>query len=224
MKILLVEDELKVSQFIKKGLEEYLFSVDVAHNGETGIAKGLSGLYDLIILDVVLPLQNGLQICSEIRIKDKSVPILMLTALGTTKDKVNGLEHGADDYLTKPFQFEELVARIRALMRRKNLEISYDSKLTINNLTIDLNSKEVYRGEHLIQLTSREFHLLVLLVQNKGKVMSRINIAERIWEQSFDHGSNVIDVYINYLRKKIDGENEKKLIHTIIGMGYVIRE
>jgi two-component system, OmpR family, copper resistance phosphate regulon response regulator CusR len=224
MKILLVEDEFKVSQFIKKGLEEHQFHVDVANESTSGIAKGLSGLYDMIILDIMLPGTNGLEICSEIRRKDTSVPILMLTALGSTKNKVQGLDHGADDYLTKPFHFEELLARIRALLRRKNLDNSKDRVLRIDNLTIDLNSKEVYRGDKYIQLTSREFHLLEYLVENKGKVRSRIDIAEKIWEQSFDYGSNVIDVYINYLRKKIDFENEKKIIHTVIGMGYVIRE
>jgi len=224
MKILLVEDEFKVSQFIKKGLEEHQFHVDVANEGASGIAKGLSGLYDIIILDIMLPGTNGLEICSEIRRKDNSVPILMLTALGSTKNKVQGLDNGADDYLTKPFHFEELLARIRALLRRKNFDTSKDRVLSIDNLTIDLNSKEVYRGDRYIQLTSREFHLLEYLVENKGKVRSRIDIAEKIWEQSFDYGSNVIDVYINYLRKKIDLENEKKIIHTVIGMGYVIRE
>jgi two-component system, OmpR family, copper resistance phosphate regulon response regulator CusR len=224
MKILLVEDEIKVSQFIKKGLEEHQFSVDVAYEGVSGIAKGLTGQYDLIILDIMLPGHSGLEICAEIRRKDNTVPILMLTALGSTQDKVHGLDHGADDYLTKPFNFEELLARIRALMRRKNLDTSQDNRLTVDNLTIDLNSKEVYRGDTFIQLTSREFHLLQYLVENKGKVMSRIDIAEKIWEQSFDYGSNVIDVYINYLRKKIDLENEKKLIHTVIGMGYVLRD
>lgn len=224
MKILLVEDEIKVSQFIRKGLEEHQFSVDVAYEGVSGIAKGLTGQYDLIILDIMLPVHSGLEICAEIRRKDNTVPILMLTALGSTQDKVHGLDHGADDYLTKPFNFEELLARIRALMRRKNLDTSQDNRLTVDNLTIDLNSKEVYRGDTFIQLTSREFHLLQYLVENKGKVMSRIDIAEKIWEQSFDYGSNVIDVYINYLRKKIDLGNEKKLIHTVIGMGYVLRD
>jgi two-component system, OmpR family, copper resistance phosphate regulon response regulator CusR len=224
MKILLVEDEIKVSNFIKKGLEEQGYSIDVAYDGYSGISKWQSSMYDLIILDVVLPHHNGLEICSEIRSKDKSVPILMLTALSSTQDKVNGFNCGADDYLTKPFQFQEFQARIQALLRRKNLEISTESKLTIDNLTVDLNSKVVHRGNHLVQLTSREFHLLVFLLKNRGKVLSRIDIAEKIWEQSFDSGSNVIDVYINYLRKKVDLENEKKLIHTVIGMGYVIRE
>jgi two-component system, OmpR family, copper resistance phosphate regulon response regulator CusR len=224
MKILLVEDEIKVSNFIKKGLEEQGYSIDVAYDGYSGISKWQNGLYDLIILDVVLPHHNGLEICSEIRSKDKSVPILMLTALSSTQDKINGFNCGADDYLIKPFQFQEFQARIQALLRRKNLEISTESKLSIDNLTVELNSKVVHRGEHLIQLTSREFHLLVFLLRNRGKVLSRIDIAEKIWEQSFDSGSNVIDVYINYLRKKVDLENEKKLIHTVIGMGYVIRE
>lgn len=223
MKILLIEDEVKVSSFLKKGLEENAFSVDVAYDGETGISKALSGSYDLIILDIMLPHFNGYEVCARIRKENTSVPILMLTALISTQDKVKGLDYGADDYLTKPFQFQELLARIRALMRRKNLEISSVKKLILDNLVVDLDSKEVFRGERAIQLTAREFRLLVLLLKNKGKVVSRIDITEKIWEQSFDHGSNVIDVYINYLRKKIDLENERKLIHTVIGMGYVMR-
>lgn len=224
MKILLIEDEQKVSQFIKKGLEEHAFIVDLAYDGHMGFKKAQSSIYDLIILDIKLPKLNGLEVCHEIRKKDQSVPILMLTALSTLNDKVSGLDKGADDYLTKPFQFEELLARIRALKRRKNLEESTENQIVIDNLKIDLNSMEVNRGNRSISLTTREFQLLVLLAQNRGKVVSRIYIAEQIWEQSFDSGSNVIEVYINYLRKKIELKNEKKLIHTVVGMGYVMRD
>lgn len=224
MKILLVEDEAKVSRFIKKGLEEQAFSVDIAYDGETGLSMYKSNIYDLIILDVVLPKHNGFEVCKSIRKNDNSVPILMLTALGTVDDKINGLDSGADDYLTKPFHFKELLARIRALSRRNSHERRAQKVITVSDLTINFDTKEVQRGDTLITLTAREFRLLALLANNKGRVLSRAEIAEKIWEQSFESGSNIIDVYINYLRKKIDTDHGKKLIHTIIGMGYVLRE
>ncbi|MCH8495077.1 MAG: response regulator transcription factor [Balneolales bacterium] len=224
MKILLVEDELKVNRFIKKGLEENGFFVEVAFDGLSGVRMACTGLYDLILLDIVLPKVSGLEVCQQIREAYQSVPILMLTALGTTEDKIRGLDTGADDYLTKPFHFEELLARIRALSRRNNLESDSVVELQVDDLIINLDSKEVARGPKGITLTLREFQLLELLARNKGRVLSRVVIAEKIWDQSFDSGSNVIDVYINYLRKKIDSGHDKKLLHTVVGMGYVLRE
>lgn len=225
MKILLIEDELKVSKFIKQGLEEQTFTVDVAYDGPTGLSMADGGMYDVIILDIVLPHKNGLEVCKAIRKSHSSVPILMLTALGTLNDRVNGLDSGADDYLTKPFHFQELLARIRALHRRTSLNRAPSGRtIKVADLVIDLETKEVRRGAEAVTLTAREFRLLTLLARNRGRVLSRAVIAEKIWEQSFESGSNVIDVYVNYLRKKIDQGHDKKLIQTVIGMGYVLKE
>lgn len=224
MKILLIEDEIKVNQFIKKGLEEEGFLVDVAFDGKMGMRMASSSKYDLILLDVVLPHFNGFEVCSHIRSHDTSVPILMLTALGAQDDKIKGLDTGADDYLTKPFHFSELLARIRALGRRKNLHESSDGVLVIADLTINYDTREVFRSGEPVALTLREFQLLDLLARNRGRVLSRARIAETIWDRQFDSGSNVIDVYINHLRKKIDSRHTKKLIHTVVGMGYMLRE
>lgn len=224
MKILLIEDELKVRRFIKKGLEEQSYEVFAAYDGQTGKRMAKTGLYDLIILDIILPKLNGFDVCKAIRKDNKTVPILMLTALGTLNDTITGLDCGADDYLTKPFHFQELLARIRALNRRSNPTRISSRIIEVNDLIINLDTKEVKRGNNTIILTAREFRLLELLARNKGIVMSRSVIAEKIWEQSFDSGSNVIDVYVNYLRKKIDHNYSKKLIHTIVGMGYVLKE
>jgi len=224
MKILLIEDEKKVSNFIKKGLEEQKYQVETAYDGKTGIRMANTYIYDLIILDIVLPENNGFDVCKTIRKKNKTVPILMLTALGTLDDKINGLESGSDDYLTKPFHFRELLARIRALKRRSKATKILSQIIQIDDLIINLESKEVKRSNKIVTLTAREFRLLELLAMNKGRVLSRSMIAEKIWEQSFDSGSNVIDVYVNYLRKKLDHGHPKKLIHTIIGMGYVLKE
>lgn len=224
MKILLVEDEVKVNNFIYKGLEEEGYSVDVAFDGATGLDMAFSSAYDLIILDILLPGLNGLEICNRIRKFDSSVPILILTALGSLEEKINGLNAGADDYLPKPFHFQELLARIRALGRRKNLEMTSSEELKINDLIINIDAKTVQREGKNISLTLREFQMLELFVRNKGRVLSRAFISEKIWEHSFDTGSNVIDVYVNYLRKKIDDGFKKKLIHTVIGMGYVLRD
>ena len=224
MRVLIIEDEKKVSGFIKKGLEEQMFTVDVALDGEAGIRRLQQKEYDIVILDVVLPGMNGFEVCKQIRRIKPGIPVLMLTALGTLDDKVTGLDSGADDYLTKPFHFQELLARMRALARRNILEKTFDQIIKVADLEINIDSKQVKRGgkEHI--LTTREFRLLVLLARNKGRVLSRSELAEKIWEESFVSGSNVIDVYVSYLRKKIDRGPGKKLIHTIIGMGYVLRE
>jgi two-component system, OmpR family, copper resistance phosphate regulon response regulator CusR len=223
MKVLLIEDEPKVAAFIKKGLEEQTYEVDQAYDGMFGVKLALQQEYDLIILDIILPHKSGLEVCREIRQHKQSVPILMLTALGTTDDKITGLDAGADDYLTKPFEFKELLARIRALVRR-NIESVNHEKLGIADLEMDMVTKKVVRGGMPVNLTAREFSLLYYLLRNKGKVVSRVDITEQVWETSFDTGSNVIDVYINFLRKKIDKGQEIKLIHTLVGMGYVLKE
>jgi len=224
LNVLLIEDEEKVSRFIRKGLEEQTFSVDVAYDGATGLRMAENGGHDVIILDIVLPGQNGFEVCKTIRQENPDVPILMLTALDSVNDKVNGFHNGADDYLTKPFHFQELVVRLEALRRRNNLSETTKQVIEVADLRIDLEAKEVRRGGDLIRLTAREFRLLTLFARRKGRVLSRAVIAEKIWERSFESGSNVIDVYVNYLRNKIDQGREKKLIHTVIGMGYVLRE
>lgn len=223
MKILLVEDEPKVASFIKKGLEEQTYDVDQAYDGIFGVKLALQQEYDLIILDIILPHKSGLEVCREIRQQNMTVPILMLTALGSTDDKITGLDAGADDYLTKPFEFKELLARIRALTRRSNESVAGE-KLGIADLEMDMVTKTVIRAGKALSLTAREFSLLQFLLRNKGRVLSRVDITEQVWETSFDTGSNVIDVYINFLRKKIDKGHTNKLIHTLVGMGYVLKE
>lgn len=223
MRILLVEDEPKVASFIKKGLEEQAYEVDQAYDGFYGKKLALDNDYDLIILDVILPKMNGMEVCREIRQVKPSVGILMLTALGSTDDKILGLDSGADDYLVKPFVFQELLARIRALTRR-----AYDAPaneiLRLADLELNLTKKTVARSGTPINLTAREFALLHYLMRNRERVVSRVDIIEQVWETSFDTGSNVIDVYINFLRKKIDKDFSPKLIHTLVGMGYVLKE
>ncbi|MFN6943659.1 MAG: response regulator [Cytophagaceae bacterium] len=222
MKILLVEDEPKVASFIKKGLEEELHEVEVAFDGYIGKEMALSNSFEVIILDVNLPHINGIDLCKIIRQENITVPVLMLTALGTTDNKVMGLDSGADDYLVKPFEFRELVARIRALTRRSSSE---DGKVyKVADLEMDTSAKSVKRSGKKIDLTAKEFSLLEYLLKNKGKVISRVDIAEKVWDIRFDTGTNVIDVYINFLRKKVDKDFTPKLIHTLVGMGYVLKE
>ncbi|MBC8082776.1 MAG: response regulator transcription factor [Hymenobacter sp.] len=223
MKILLVEDEPKVASFLHKGLTEHQHTVEVATDGPTGLRLALAGTHDLIILDNLLPGLSGLDVCRQVRAHNPAVPILMLTALGETDDKIRGLDAGADDYLVKPFAFQELLARLRALVRRRP-EASSAAVLHLADLTLDPASKRVQRAGQAIQLTAREFSLLEYLLRCKGRVISRVDILEHVWETSFDTGSNVIDVYINFLRKKIDKDFTPKLIHTLVGMGYVMKE
>ena len=223
MKILLVEDEPKVAAFIKKGLEEQAYEVDQAFDGLFGKKLALQNEYDLIILDVILPHASGLEVCREIRKHNTTVSILMLTALGASDDKNLGLDSGADDYLGKPFEFKELLARIRALTRRAT-DAPTGEVLKMADLEMDLAKKTVTRAGHPINLTAREFALLHYLLRNRERVVSRVDIIEQVWETSFDTGSNVIDVYINFLRKKIDKDYSPKLIHTLVGMGYVMKE
>ncbi|WEK21570.1 MAG: response regulator transcription factor [Candidatus Pedobacter colombiensis] len=223
MNILLIEDEPKVSALIKKGLEEQMNNVAVAYDGNMGCKMALEYHYDLIIMDVVLPYINGVEICKLIRQVKKEVPILMLSALDTVNDKVLGLENGADDYLTKPFHFVELLARVKALSRRKDMVLP-GTIYKIADLEMDCYKKTVTRNGKIILLSAKEFTLLEVLLANKNRVLSRMYIAEAVWGISFNRGTNLIDVYINYLRAKIDKGYPVQLIHTVIGMGYLIKD
>jgi DNA-binding response OmpR family regulator len=222
MRILVAEDEKGVAAFIKKGLEEQTYLVDVAFDGESALQLASQNEYDIMLLDIIMPQMNGMQLCKAIR-RSSNVPILMLTALGTTDDIVAGLDIGADDYLTKPFKFKELLARIRALARRKS-EMGNETVFTLANLEVDFRTKQVKRGENMIRLTAREFYLLQYFIRNKGFLVSRADIAENVWDESFNTGSNIVDVYVNYLRNKIDKDYAPKLIHTVYGMGYIFKE
>lgn len=222
MKILVVEDESKVADFLRKGLEEQGHFVEVAFDGFMGEKLAIRNDYDIMILDVILPSVNGYELCRRIREKKTSVPILMLTALGTTEDKVSGFDAGADDYLVKPFEFEELLARIRALVKRATGVVHTSTVIKVSDLELNLDKKIAQRGEKTIELTAKEFALLEFLMKNKGRVVSRADIAEKVWDITFDTGTNVVDVYINILRKKLDKDFENKLIHTRIGLGYTL--
>lgn len=221
MHILLVEDEKKVASFIQRGLEAEHYAVDVVHDGETGLACIFDGDYDLLILDVMLPKRNGLSVLRELRQRKLTVPVLMLTARDTVTDKVTGLDCGADDYLTKPFAFEELLARVRALLRRGTPAPT--SVLAFADLRLDLVTRQVTRAGKRIDLTAKEFALLDFFLRQPGRVLSRSLIAQHVWGVDFDTFTNVIDVYVNYLRKKIDADFEPKLLHTVRGVGYVLK-
>jgi two-component system, OmpR family, copper resistance phosphate regulon response regulator CusR len=224
MNILIVEDELKVVDFLKKGLEEKGYSVEVAYDGQLGEKLALRNHYDILLLDVILPLINGYELCKRIRDKKPLMPILMLTALGTTDDKLTGFDSGADDYLVKPFEFNELLARIRALIKRSTGIVHTSAVMKVADLELNLDKKMARRGEINIELTAKEFALLEFLMKNKGRVVSRTDIAEKVWDITFDTGTNIVDVYINILRKKLDKDFEKKLIHTRIGLGYCLND
>jgi DNA-binding response OmpR family regulator len=226
--VLIVEDEAKVVQFIKQGLEENGFETEVAYDGECGRKLALSKEYDIIILDVIIPLMNGLELCKKIRTHNKNVKILMLTALGSLDDKLEGFEAGADDYLIKPFDFPELLARIKSLLRRAahtaDEELNNNHIIKISDLEINTHNKRVKRAGEEVTLTAKEFALLELLCINKNRVLSKAEIAEHIWNINFDRGTNVIEVYINFIRKKIDVGHRVKLLHTLVGMGYMIKD
>ncbi len=221
MRILVVEDDKKVASVIQKGLEEEGHAVDVAADGNTGLEMALDRVHDVLILDVMLPGKSGFQVVRELRQSRVATPVLLLTARDTVEDKVQGLDAGADDYLTKPFAFAELLARVRALLRRGSEARS--PKLQVTDLVLDPTTRTVTRAGQPINLTNREFALLEYLMRNAGRVLTRTMIAERVWDYSFDSGTNVIDVYVNYLRKKIDAGHSPKLLHTIRGAGYMLK-
>ena len=223
MKLLLIEDEPKTLQSIRQGLEENGYDVDIAYDGLIGKQLARSNVYQLIISDIIIPGINGIELCREIRSWGDETPILMLTALGTTDDKVTGLDAGADDYLVKPFEFKELLARVRALTKRGSTISHTAQVLKFADLEVSLDAKTVYRSGNKINLTAREFNLLVYLIRNQGRVISKVEIAEQVWDIGFDTGTNVIEVNVNYLRKKIDKDYPVKLIHTQFGMGYVLK-
>jgi len=224
MNLLLVEDEPSVVSVISRGLTEEGFTVSVAPDGLIGKQMALDNPFDLIILDIMLPGINGLELCKIIKEHKPNTPIIMLTALGTTENVVNGLDNGADDYLIKPFKFAELFARIRTLLRRFNGMASNDQVINIADLQINLSAKAVKRDNKDIVLTATEYRLLEFMAKNKSKILSRIDILESVWDIDFNLGTNVVDVYVNYLRKKIDKNSEQKLIHTAVGLGYVLKE
>jgi DNA-binding response OmpR family regulator len=222
MKVLVIEDEVRVSSFIKKGLEENNILVSQAFDGATGFKMATRDEYDVIILDIVMPEMNGLEVCTQLRKEvGNALPIIMLTASGTTDDIVEGLNVGADDYLIKPFKFRELLARVRALSRRK---MNNARKLSVEELEMNTETKEVFRKGKQIELTAREFRLLEYLLRNKNKVLSRVDILENVWDVNHDLGTNVVEVYINYIRKKVDNGFETHLIRTVVGMGYTIKD
>jgi|SRR6218665_720329 len=231
-KILLVEDEAHVASFIKKGLTEEGYEVSVAFDGKSGLQLALQNPFDIIILDIMLPEMNGLDVCKAIREENQQVPILFLTALGTPENVVLGLGNGADDYLVKPFKFIELIARIKTLWRRvdgkpkkkKETEVQEDYIYNFGDLNLNDYTKTVTRNEEKISLTSKEYKLLLYFLKNKNKVLSRLDILEAVWDVDYELGTNVVDVYVNYLRKKIDTKPDEKIIHTIVGMGYVLKE
>jgi DNA-binding response OmpR family regulator len=223
VRILVVEDEPKVASFLKRGLEENGFSAEIAYDGSIGKRMFDAGDYDVLILDINLPYKNGIELCREIRSSNQKIPVLMLTALGTTEDKLLGFDSGADDYLVKPFEFRELLARIRSLLKRISVAETGGNILKFLDLEMNLDTYEVIRGEKIIDLTQKEFALLEFLLRNKGRVVSRIDIAEKVWDITFDTGTNVIDVYVNFLRKKIDRDFSQKLIHTQTGVGYILK-
>ncbi len=223
MNILIIEDETKMAAFLKKGLKEKGFQVDTAYDGQMGERLASQCNYDIILLDLIIPYINGLELCKRIRKKNDNVPVIMLTALGTTSDKISGFDAGADDYLTKPFEFQELLARINALLKRSKGIRHSSGILEVYGLELDLFKRTIKREDKVIQLTAKEFSLLEYMMLNKERVLSRNEIAEKVWDINFDTGTNVVDVYINILRKKIDNDFDKKLIHTRIGMGYIFQ-
>lgn len=224
MKILIVEDDQRVAELIKRGLEEQGFVTTLAYDGSSGKKLSSQDHFDLVITDIILPKMDGLDLCKYIRQTNPDLPIIMLTALGTTDDKVEGFDAGADDYLVKPFEMRELLVRIRALLKRnKKNSGNISGVLAYADLEMNLHSKIVKRNQQQINLTPKEFKLLAYLMQNPDRVLSRVEIADKVWETHFDTGTNFIDVYINYLRKKIDRNFDHKLIHTKSGMGFILK-
>lgn len=226
MKILLIEDEPNVISVLQRGLHNSGHELSIAMDGNTGLNMALDHAFDVIILDLMLPGKNGMEVCRELREQKIETPVLMLTALSTVENIVSGLDGGADDYMTKPFRISELEARLRTLTRRhkQNNPLENKTLLSLADLELNNDTKEVKRGGKAIVLTATEFKLLHYLLRNKNKVLTRMEILENVWDIDFNLGTNVVDVYVNYLRKKIDTQTENKLIHTIFGMGYVLKE
>lgn len=225
MQILIIEDDVRVAELIQRGLEEQGFNTTIAYDGLSGKKLVLQHDYDLIITDIILPKIDGLDLCKQIRESKPDLPIIMLTALGTTDDKVEGFDAGADDYLVKPFEIRELLVRIRALLKRNKRIVNHTGNvLKYADLEMNLHTKLVKRNGVEINLTPKEFNLLEYMLHNTERVLSRVEIAEKVWNTHFDTGTNFIDVYINYLRKKVDKDFNKKLIHTKSGMGFILKE
>lgn len=224
MRILLIEDEPKTLAFIRKGLEENGYVVDTAADGLEGLRLAMAGTYQIIISDIVLPGMSGIQLCRQIREMHNETPLLMLTALGGVGHVVEGLDSGADDYLVKPFEFQELLARIRTLTKRAGVSVQASQVLTLADLELNVQSRVVKRGGREIQLTAREYSLLEFLLRNKERVVSRQEIVRHVWGLDFDTGTNMVEVYVNYLRRKVDREFPEKLIHTQFGLGYVMKQ
>jgi two-component system, OmpR family, copper resistance phosphate regulon response regulator CusR len=221
MKILIVEDEPKVASFIKRGLEESHYDADIAYEGLSAEKLARQYKYDLFILDIILPGIGGLELCQKFKTLFPNTPVLMLTALGTTDDKLAGFDAGANDYLVKPFEFRELLARVKVLIKTTDPLHESVNRLVVADLELDLDKKVARRGNSYIELTAKEFSLLEYFMRNSGRVVSRNDIAEKVWDVSFDFSTNVVDVYVNFLRKKIDKGFDKKLIHTKVGFGYI---
>lgn len=221
MKILVVEDEPKVASFIKKGLEESSYEVDIAYDGLEAEKMAEASEYSLYVLDIIIPHINGIELCKILKEAKPDIPVIMLTALGTTEDKLSGFDSGADDYLVKPFEFRELLARVRVHLKRAKTKSQRVNIIQAGEIELDLDRKVAIRGGTTIVLTAKEFLLLEYFIRNKGKVLSRNDIAEKVWDISYDFDTNVVDVYVNFLRKKIDKDFEKKLIQTRIGLGYI---
>lgn len=224
MRILLIEDELKTIQSLQQGLEEQNWTVDAATDGDTGLRFALENTYDVIVSDIIMPGTSGLEICRRLREKEIKTPFLMLSALGHTDDKVTGLEAGADDYLSKPFEFREFLARVKALARRPAANARPENVLRFSDLEQNLDAKTVRRAGKEILLTPREFALLEFFLRNAGRVLSKTEIAEKVWDVDFDTGTNFVEVYVNYLRNKVDKGFEPKLIYTQFGQGYVLKQ
>ena len=221
MKILIAEDEPKVASFIKKGLEENNHEVEIAYDGLSAEKLAMLYKYDLYIIDIIIPGISGLDLCRKLKELNPDIPVLMLTALSSTDDKILGFDAGANDYLVKPFEFRELLARVKVLLKRPDRSKETGNRLIVGDLELDLDKKAARRGSSYIDLTAKEFSLLEYFMRNKGRVLSRNDIAEKVWDIRFDFGTNVVDVYVNFLRKKIDKKFDKKLIHTRVGFGYV---
>lgn len=223
-RLLIIEDEVKTARSVKQGLEEHNYIVEVAYDGSIGSKMAIQGNYDLIISDIMLPGMNGIEICRRLREAGIQAPVLMLTALGSVADKVEGFDSGADDYLSKPFEFRELLVRIKALLKRNSRIIPPARILKFADLELNLEIKKAIRSGSEIDLTAKEFALLEYFIVNANRVLSKTEIAEHVWGIDFDTGTNVVEVYVNYLRKKIDKDFPQKLIHTQFGMGYIMKE